>query len=85
MKKYFNGIVKRVLLWAFRDRVRIYGCSKIVNAIQLEHYDTVKKDIIKEVVERMAQDGLVELRSQKITSFLHSCEYKVECRVVIIK
>ena len=70
MKKKLEKYIKRLVRWAFKDRILIYRHSQFIDEIDLiqskyKVIDYVKREIANKLVEKMLEDGVIDMEQEK--------------------
>ena len=65
MEKY----IKKLVRWAFQDRILIYRHAQFISAIDLQQskykvVDYVKREIANELAKKMLEDGVIDMEQE---------------------
>lgn len=82
MKKYINAIIRSLILWAWKDRVRVFRERKYLSSTEeilsrVNVGERVKVQILRDIALQLYQEGFVE--------FSERDDFNERCRVVDIK
>ena len=70
MKKTIERYVKRLVRWAFQDRILVYRHAQFISAIDLVQSEYkvvayVKREIANKLAEKMLEDGVIDMEQER--------------------
>ena len=70
MKKKIEKYIKRLVRWAFQDRILIYRHSQFIDELDLiqskeKVINYVKREIANKLAEKMLEDGVIDMEQEK--------------------
>ena len=70
MKNKIEKYIKRLVRWAFKDRILVYRHSQFISAVDLvqskyEVIDYVKREIAKELARKMLEDDVIDIEQER--------------------
>ena len=70
MKKEIENYIKKLVRWAFQDRILVYRHSQFISAIDLVQskykvVDYVKREIANKLAQKMPEDGVIDMEQER--------------------
>ncbi|MEK6883217.1 MAG: hypothetical protein AABY22_26560 [Nanoarchaeota archaeon] len=70
MKKRIEKYIKRLVRWAFQDRILVYRHSQFIDELDLVQSEGditsyIKREIVHKLAEKMFEDGVIDMEQEK--------------------